>query len=335
MLAPLTDILRGERRRTIPAYVGVSRYLGALALALIGLQIATGILLMIYYRPSMAAAHYSTGVIIDEVHLGWLIRALHRRGSDLLIVLIGLHLIRVYVSRAYTNPRQLIWAAGLLLLLVVVAFDLSGVLLPWDQHAYWSTDVLRQTFAGIPVIGHVLVTLLWGGAEFGEGALLRFYAFHIAVLPWVLLLFLSLHLLMLWRVGLKEPEGGGSAARTAPIPFFPDFLIDVFIAFLLLLGVLLSLAVIFPSTLGEQADPLTTFFRAQPRWYLMPADQLLRHVPGALAALVGVAIFAAMFFLPVIDRHPQAAAGRKALRLVLAVLVIGAWILLGVQGFLS
>ncbi len=335
MLAPLTDIVRAERRRTIPAYISLPRYLGALALILIGLQIATGILLMIYYRPSMAAAHYSTGVIIDEVHLGWLIRSLHRRAADLLIVLIGLHLVRVYVSRAYESPRQLIWVSGIVLLLVVVAFDLTGVLLPWDQYAYWSTDVLRQTFAGIPVIGPLLVTLLWGGSEFGEGALLRFYAFHIAVLPWVVLLFLSLHLLMVWRTGIKEPEGAHRTAAATPIPVFPDFLVDVFIAFLLMLGVLLSLAIIFPSTLGEQADPLTTLFRTQPRWYLVPADQLLRHVPGAVAALIGLATFGVVLFLPVIDRRTYPAVGRNMLRLVLGVLVIGGWILLGVKGLLS
>lgn len=335
MLAPLTDIVRAERRRTIPAYVGLPRYLGALALIFIALQIVTGILLMIYYRPSMAAAHYSTGVISDEVHLGWLIRSLHRRGSDLLIFLIGMHLIRVYVSRAYHNPRQLIWASGIVLLFVVVAFDLSGMLLPWDQYAYWSTDFLRQTLAGIPLIGQVLVTLLWGGADFGEGALLRFYAFHIAVLPWVLLLFLGLHLLMVWRVGLQEPDSAHRATPATPIPFFPDFLVDLFLAFLLTLGALISMAVIFPSTLGEQADPLTTLFRTQPRWYLMPADQLLRLVPGGVAVMLGLAAFGLLLFLPVIDRRAHLSGGGKTFRLIVGLLVIAAWIVLGVKGFRS
>lgn len=333
MLSPLTDILRSERERTVPPYVKLARYLGGLALAFLSLQIATGILLMIYYRPSIGAAHLSTGVIIDEVNLGWLMRSVHRRGADLIIALAAFHLIRVFCSRAYPNPRQMTWVSGILLLLVVMAFDLTGVLLPWDQYAYWSTDFLRQILAAIPLAGNVLVTVLWGGAELSEAGLLRFYAFHIAVLPWVALCVLAVHLFLVWRFGLKQPEGQSSASAAPPILFFPDFLVDLFIAFLLTLGLLLTVAIAFPVPLGHQADPLSPLLGVEPRWYLMPLDRLLQLVSSPIAALLALVVFAAFFFLPVFDTRTVESVREKNVRLAAGLVVVTAWILLGVGGY--
>jgi quinol-cytochrome oxidoreductase complex cytochrome b subunit len=333
LLSPLTEIIGAERDRTVPPYVSLARYLGGLVVAFFCLEIATGILLMIYYRPSIGAAHLSTGVIIDEVNLGWLIRSLHRRGADLIVFLISLHLIRVYFSRAYQNPRQLTWASGILLLLVVVAFDLTGVLLPWDQYAYWSTDFLKETLTGIPLAGDVLVTILWGGASLGEAGLLRFYAFHIAVLPWVALFFLSSHLFMVWRFGFKQPARRGGAPPVPPIPFFPDFLVDLLIAFLLTFGLLLSIAILFPSHLGEQADPVSPLLGVQPRWYLMPVHQLLQAVSTPIAVLLAFAVFFLLFFLPVLDAGTVDSARGRTVRLLVGLLAVAAWVLLGVREY--
>lgn len=299
------------------------------------LQIATGILLMIYYRPSIAAAHYSTGVIVDEVHLGWLMRSLHRRGADLLIALAAIHLLRVYFSRAYQRPRQLLWTSGLLLLLCVVAFDLTGVLLPWDQYAYWSTDFLKETLTRVPLFGRILMTLLWGGMEFGEGALLRFYALHIAVLPWVVLPLVFGHLLVVMRTGLKPPDRASEATRSGRIPFVPDFALDVLIAFLLAFGVLISLAIIFPSRLGEPADALSPLLGAEPRWYLMPLHHLLQITSGAVVAVLGLVLLLLLFFVPMIDTRPVESRARKVLRLLLGLLFVGVWVFLGAKGLLS
>ena len=330
MLSPFTGILQAERDRTVPPYMNLGRYLGGLTIAFFCLEIATGILLMIYYRPSIGAAHLSTGVIIDEVNLGWLVRSLHRRGADLLLLLIAVHLIRVYLSRAYENPRQLTWAAGILLSLVFVAFDLTGILLPWDQYAYWATDFLRQSLASIPIAGHVVVTILWGGSDLAEAGLLRFYAFHIAVLPWVALFILSFHLFTVWRFGLKRPakwEGAGS-----PILFYPDFLIDFFIAFLVTLGLLLSAAIVFPDQLGPPADPLAPLVGVEPRWYLMPLHQVLKWISSTAAALLGCVSLIVVFFLPALDAGTVESDRGWKVRLVAGVLVVATCILLGAGG---
>jgi len=330
VLSPLTDIIRAERDRTVPAYVSLPRYLGGLALAFLCLQIGTGILLMIYYRPSIAAAYLSTGVIIDEVNLGWLMRSVHRRGADLVLLLAAFHLVRIFFSRAYANPRQMTWVSGILLLLVIVAFDLTGVLLPWDQYAYWSTDLLKESLGSVPLLGHMLVTVLWGGADLGEAGLLRFYAFHIAVLPWVGLFVLAFHLFLVWRFGLKHPEG--STPRPG-ILFFPDFLLELFIAFLWTLGLLLSLAIIFPVPLGYEADPLAPLEIVQPRWYLVPLDRLLHVLSTPAVALLALVAFAAFLFLPMLDAGAEESARGKSLRLAVVLVVAAAWMLLGVRGY--
>ena len=332
MLSPLTGILDAERDRTVPPYVGLGRYLGGLTIAFFCLEIATGILLMIYYRPSIGAAHLSTGVIIDEVNLGWLVRSLHRRGADLILLLAAVHLIRVYLSRAYEDPRQWTWVTGILLILVFVAFDLTGVLLPWDQYAYWSTDFLRQSLASIPVAGQVLVTILWGGPDLTEAGLLRFYAFHIAVLPWVALLILSVHLFTVGRFGLKQPAGRKAAG--SPILFFPDFLVDFFMAFVVVLGLLLSAAIVFPAHLGAPADPLSPLVGVQPRWYLMPLHQLLAWFSSSVTAVLAGVTLVLVFFLPALDAAAVESDRGRNVRLVVAVLVVAACILLGVRGYL-
>jgi quinol-cytochrome oxidoreductase complex cytochrome b subunit len=331
LLSPFTGILQAERDRTVPPYMNLGRYLGGLTIVFFCLEIVTGILLMIYYRPSMGAAHLSTGVIIDEVNLGWLVRSLHRRGADLLLLLAAVHLTRVYLSRAYENPRQLTWAAGILLSLMFVAFDLTGVLLPWDQYAYWSTDFFRQSLASIPIAGHVIVTILWGGPDLAEAGLLRFYAFHIAVLPWVALFILSFHLFTIWRFGLKPPAKRETAG--VPILFYPDFLVDFFIAFLITLGLLMSAAIVFPARLGPPADSLTPLVGVAPRWYLMPLHQLLEWVSSSVAAVLGGVALLVAFFLPALDAGPADSVGRRNVRLVVGMLVVAACVLLGAREY--
>lgn len=333
MFVSLKEVFQAERERTVPGHVNLLHYLGALTFIFFLLQIATGILLMIYYRPSVAAAHYSTAVIMDEVRVGWLIRSLHHWGSHLLILLILLHVIRVYFSRAYQRPRQLTWAGGICLLIVALALAFTGTLLPWDQYAYWYTDSARRTISGIPGIGPALLTLLWGGWELGEEVLLRFYAFHIAVLPWLAFLFLFLHMFLVWRLGIKEPAVA-QCTQASSTPFFPDFLLNIMIAVFLVGGLLLSVALVFPPPLLEAADPLTPLLDARPHWYFLPVRELLLHVSGSLATLGLGAFFLVLFLVPLLDHEEVQSAWKKALQRGLGLAVIALWLFLATKGYL-
>ena len=334
MFLSLKEILLAERGRTVPGHINVSHYLGALALVLLLVETVTGVLLMIYYRPSATAAYFSTAIITDEVRLGWLMRSLHRWAADLLILVAFLHLIRVYFSRAYQAPRQLNWAIGLALLVLTITMGFTGTLLPWDQYAYWYIDSARETIAGIPVLGNAVLALIWGGWEIGEEVLLRFYAFHVGVLPWLAASLLFLHVLLVWRLGIAEPTPPLGVPRPAPTPFFPDFAANLLMVVLLVFGVLLSVAVFFPPALFDQADPLTPLLHTQPRWYLLPVRDLLRGLPGGMATLAVVVFIALLLLVPIIDRKPHPTAWQRILHRALGLLVIAAWILMGVRGYL-
>jgi len=333
LFSPLKDIWRAERQRTVRTHITSLHYLGALAVIFIAVEIFTGILLMIYYRPSAGAAYHSCGIIMDEVRLGWLIRALHRWGADLVIILSLLHLLRVYFARAYHPPRQLNWVVGVCLLVLLLALGFTGTLLPWDQYAYWYIDSARATIAGVPALGNFLLGVFWGGWEIGEEVLLRFYVFHVGVLPWMVVGLVCLHLWLVWRLGIQEPaEAAGSASRP-PTVLFPDFVINLFIIVLLVGGILLSVAVIFPPTLGRQADPLSPLSHTLPRWYLLAVRELLRGLPGGVAALSVLAFFVLLFLVPKLDasRHPPR--GIQLLHRALGLLVILAWAFLSARGF--
>jgi quinol-cytochrome oxidoreductase complex cytochrome b subunit len=328
LLRGLKEIFQEDLHRTVPARITSLHYLGALAFIFVCLQIVTGILLMVYYRPAADEAYASMVMITDEVRLGWLVQGLHRWGADLLVLLALLHLVRVYLARAYPAPRQFNWVVGVLLLLCLFAFAFTGNLLPWDQYAYWSTTFARAIIANIPVLGNVLLELLWGGGEAGEEALLRFYVFHVGILPWMTVLFLFVHLFMVWRLGIKQPSSGGTT------PLFPDFLVNLFITALLLFGLLLLGAVLVPSLLLGQADPMSPLDGVKPRWYFLPLHELLQHFTGGRVALIVTAFFLLLFLVPFLDRRPDVRVWRRVLLWILGWVAVAGWFLVGLRGYL-
>lgn len=321
-------------RRTVPAGISVLHYLGGLAVLVVVLQTITGLLLMAYYRPSPEAAYASISIISDEIHLGWLVRSLHRWGGDVLILLALVHMVRVYFSHAYAAPRQLSWVSGIVLLAVILAFDCTGRLLPWDQQAYWSAEPIRQVVTGIPLVGNVLLALFWGATDLGDEALLRFYAVHIGFLPGLMVLLLSFHLFMVWRFGIKEPPVRQPAAAM-PMPFFPDFFLNLLLAFLLGFGVLLTLVTVWPPPLAEQADPLTPLLHVERGWYFLPGHQLLRHLSSTATALIILVVCLGLVLVPLIDGRPSSSVRRTRIRRVVGSVIVAAWVLCGVLAFLS
>lgn len=323
----------GGRTRTVPPHLTLFHYLGALALVLFAVELLTGALLMIYYRPSAGSAYSSVGLIMDEVRLGWLVHALHSWGAHFLLLLILLHVVRVYFSRAYRPPHQLNWAVGAALLLVVLALGFSGTLLPWDQRAFWYAESARRTLSDVPVLGKFLLGLFWGGWELGDEVLLRFYALHVGVLPWLAALTLGLHFVLVWRFGIAEPARRPPASDAPPMPFFPDFLVNVLMISLVVAGLLLSAAVLFPPVLAERADPLLRPSDLQPHWYLLPIGEVLRGLPSGLAA-VAVLVFSSVFLLvPVLDRGMLRSRVGAILQRVIGLLVIAAWVALVARGY--
>ncbi len=179
--------------------------LGSAALFILVIQVVTGILLAMNYVPSPDHAYDSVRFIDAQVTFGRVIRGCHHWGASFLVVLVVLHMLRVYVMGAYKYPREVTWMVGVLLLLLVLAFGFTGYLLPWDQKAYWATAVGTNIAGQMPGLGPLLVKLLKGGEDMGAATLTRFYALHVLILPIIMALLIIGHLfLVIWH-GISEP----------------------------------------------------------------------------------------------------------------------------------
>ena len=183
--------------------------LGSATLFLAVNQVVTGILLTLYYVPTPDHAYDSVQYITAQVPAGWLIRGLHHWGASAMVVLVGLHMLRVIFHAAYKYPREMTWLTGVLLLLITIGFGFTGYLLPWDQKAYWATTVGTRIAGAAPIVGDSILRIMRGGPDLSAVTLARFFGVHVWVLPAVLLSFIGIHLYLVIRNGISAvPKRG-------------------------------------------------------------------------------------------------------------------------------
>jgi quinol-cytochrome oxidoreductase complex cytochrome b subunit len=175
--------------------------LGSATLFLFILQAITGIILSVYYTPSPDHAYDSIQFIMNNVTFGWLIRGIHHWGATLMVLLVFIHMIRVFVTASYKYPRELTWLIGVGLLLLTLGMGFTGYLLPWDQKAYWATTVGTSIAGSVPFIGDFILKALRGGAELSALTLSRFFAAHIWMLPAALIALIGIHLYLIIKNG--------------------------------------------------------------------------------------------------------------------------------------
>ncbi|MCP4230126.1 MAG: cytochrome b6 [bacterium] len=178
---------------------------GGISLILFMIQIVTGVLLAIYYRPSPDAAYDSIRLIMTEVPYGWLIRSIHRYAAELMVLAVFIHMFKVFMTGAYKPPRELNWVTGVFLMFLTLGFGFTGYLLPWDQTAYWASTVGTEMAQSVPLVGPFIAMILKGGTTIGEATLARFYAAHVIVLPWFAFFLLVAHFFMIRRQGCADP----------------------------------------------------------------------------------------------------------------------------------
>lgn len=197
--------IRNLLEHPVPAHVNFLHCFGGITFTLILLQVVTGMFLALYYVASPEQAFASVEYISKEVVFGKLIRGMHRVGASLAIIMVVLHMLRVYFTGSYKKPREMNWLAGVLLLFVLLGFGFTGYLLPWDQKAYWATAVGTNMAGSVPIIGDFLLKVLRGGTELGSLTLTRFYAVHIWFLPVMLTGLLAMHFYMVRKQGIAGP----------------------------------------------------------------------------------------------------------------------------------
>ena len=191
--------------RNVPYGTSWFQTLGFLAMTLFGVQAVTGIFLAMYYKPDPTLAYGSIESITNEVTWGWLVRGMHKWGASAMIVVVFLHMGRVFFFGAYKYPRELTWVTGALLLVMTMFMGLTGYLLVWDQKAYWATVVAVNITASAPILGPYVADILRAGPEFGPDTLSRFYSIHMLVIPGGMATFIGLHLYLITKLGIAEP----------------------------------------------------------------------------------------------------------------------------------
>src|SRR6185436_15357160 len=268
------------RKKEIPIHRhSIWYYFGGMTLFLFGVQVGTGILLLLYYRPSADSAFESVEFIMTQVRFGWLIRSLHSWSANLMIATLFVHLFSVFFLRAYRAPREVTWISGAFLLFLSLAFGFSGYLLPWNTLSFFATKVGTEVAGVVPVVGKFMVRFLRGGDEVTGATLTRFYGFHVAILPALATALLFIHLLLVQRHGMHVPDSIKGSVKT--MKFFPNFLLRDVMGWLVALGALAALAAIFPWELGEKADPFASAPAGiRPEWFFMFMFQTLKIVPA-------------------------------------------------------
>ena len=206
-------------------------YFGGMTLFFFLVQLGTGILLMLYYRPSSQEAYESVQFIMTQVPFGWLIRSIHSWSANLMIGAAFVHLFSVFFLKSYRKPRELAWLSGVILFVLAMGFGFSGYLLPWNKLSYFATKVGTEIAGSIPGVGHGMLRFLRGGDHVTGGTLSRFYGWHVAILPAITLFLLIFHLLQVQKHGMSVPPGLEKKAATLPkMPFVHEFLLrDLFL----------------------------------------------------------------------------------------------------------
>jgi ubiquinol-cytochrome c reductase cytochrome b subunit len=302
-------ILRHTLDEPLPKGTGWFFTTGSVLMLLIGTQLATGVVLAMYYVPSPALAYDSVRYVMDSLTLGWLLRGLHFWGASFLVVAAGIHMMRVFFFGSYKAPREVTWITGVVLFFIILGFSLSGYLLPWDQKAYWATTVTINVAKSAPVIGEFQADVMRGGSELGALTLGRWYAAHVFLLPAALLVFIVSHILLMRKHGISGPV---TPQAGPPTRFYPWHVIKDTVMMAAVFALLITVAMKFPAHLDEVANPADSAYVPRPEWYFLALFQLLKYFPGPLepvgTLVLPALIVAFLLALPFIDRggdrHP-------------------------------
>lgn len=277
----------------------------------------TGALLMLFYKPSVETAYFDMLNLMSNVPFGKLIRDMHRLGAEMMVAVVVLHMLRVFVTASYKQPRSFNWTVGFVLLMTTLLFSYTGYLLPWDQLAYWAVTIGASMADAIPVVGGQAQALLFGGAEIGQLGLIRLYTLHIAVLPLVLVIMFGVHFHKVVRQQISLPPAveADPKAKKERVQFLPDvFSREVLWTLGLLFIMFLSAATFFSAPLEDHADPFVTPLHATAPWYFLWIQGLIKlpDIFGGIiegkfvyGILIPGAVFTLLFLVPYLDRNPS------------------------------
>ncbi|MBU6454852.1 MAG: cytochrome b N-terminal domain-containing protein [Cyanobacteria bacterium REEB67] len=337
----LQGALKFAEKKQVPMHkYSVWYYMGGIALMLMVIQFASGVLLMVYYIPGLEAAHASILRLNSQVDFGWFFRSIHSWGANLLIAVLGVHLFSAYFMKAYRKPREFTWYSGLVLMIIALGFGFTGYLLPWDDVSFFATKIGLDIASKMPFVGDQVAVLLRGGHSIGQATLSRFFVIHVALLPLLTIGLMGLHLLFVQLHGMSEPAYFQKleAAKRTYEKFFPNFLLKDLLVWLLAFNGLAALVTLMPWGLGPEADPFGAApLGIKPEWYFLAPFQFLKIVPAQIGPIEGELMGALLMILfcsglvivPFFDKGDSAEKAKTAtyygLVLLLAIVVFTVW----------
>ncbi len=308
----LSALVQFSQKKKVPEHKhSFWYYFGGICLFLFVLQVFTGILLLLYYSPSIDSAHESIEFIMSQVKFGWLIRSVHSWSANIIIGAIFIHMFSSFFLKAYRPPRELTWISGFFLLLIFMFFGFSGYLLPWNELSYFATRVGTDIAGTIPLIGTPIKTFILGGPEVSGATISRFFWLHVAVLPLFTFAILGIHILLVQTLGMSKPIGLPES-KVKEVPFFPDFILKDSLGWMLILALIGVLCVFLPWEIGQKADSFAaTPIGIKPEWYFTFMFTTLKIIPAHILSIEGeiLAIFGFMIgglfwmLIPYLDRN--------------------------------
>lgn len=192
-------------KKMVPRTLGWAACFGGLSLLIFLVQVFTGMLLLMYYKPDPTAAWDSVTFIKSNVSMGWLVQRIHTVSANLMIVMVMMHMARIAYYKIYRSPRELHWVSGVVLLMLTMGLAFTGYLLPWTQLSYWGAKVGTEIPSAVPLIGRDIVTWIRRGEVISGETLGFFFALHIWILPAMIFAFMALHFAMIRRTGISRP----------------------------------------------------------------------------------------------------------------------------------
>ena len=332
--------IKGAINEPVPKYLkGLWFCLGGTPLICIVIQFVTGVMLMFYYIPDQQTAYESVKFISEEVRFGWLIRGIHHVSAQVMIASLFLHMARVYFTESYRKPREITWMFGVVLMGISLGLGFTGYSLVFDQLSYWATVVGTNIAGATPIIGHYLLIFMRGGEEVTQNTLTRFFVFHVALLPGILMLALVVHIFFVRCQGLHYDESDIQDEKERSFyPFFPDHMLNEVAIFLVLLASFTVYIYFFPPLLGEPFNPNVTPEHIKPEWYFFGVFRYLKLVSYQVGILGNLFVGMCLLFWPFMDELFEKVLGKKKakfIRYALGMIFVMLWAVFTVWETLS
>ncbi|MDP6116912.1 MAG: cytochrome b N-terminal domain-containing protein [Planctomycetota bacterium] len=322
--------IKGGFKQYITARLGWKYTLAWAGSAALLLLVLSGIIVLVYYRPTAKQAYESISYIADNVRFGWLAIQVHRWATGVLVFVLGLAIARDFLWANYRFPGDFAWMMLIGIFGVVLGFTFTGRVLPWDQHAYHATMISTEIARSLWIPGEWACYLMRGGKTVSNETITRFLVLHILFLPMALMAVAAGRAILAGMVGRGEEGEGENATH--------DFRVQVgrgTIVFSITILVILSGAILFPIPLDDRADPTTVPELLKPEWYFLPLHQLTKYFPAWVCALVGLIVPALLALLPFVDRNKSKRPADRKKYLSIAALLLAVTLFLGILGHLS